>query len=104
MELEMNKYLAKTKVFSILLILAGLALIGLGVLAHPHSVMAQEGDPIRGGLLYDQWWDVLEVDAPAEDQPLWGTQTTNTRSGADSWRCKECHGWDYKGVDGAYGS
>lgn len=19
-----------------------------------------------------------------------------------SWRCKECHGWDYKGADGAY--
>ena len=38
------------------------------------------------------------------DQPLWKTQTTNTRTGADTWRCKECHGWDYKGVDGAYGS
>src|SRR5680860_189346 len=28
----------------------------------------------------------------------------STRSGADSWRCKECHGWDYKGTDGVYGS
>ena len=62
------------------------------------------GDPIRGGLLYDQWWAVLEVDAPEGDQALWATQSTNTRSGKDSWRCKECHGWDYKGVDGAYGS
>jgi thiosulfate dehydrogenase len=35
---------------------------------------------------------------------LWKTQTTNTRTGADTWRCKECHGWDYKGVDGAYGA
>jgi mono/diheme cytochrome c family protein len=57
-----------------------------------------------GGKLYDMWWEVLGVDAPAEDQPLWATQTTNTQSGADTWRCKECHGWDYKGVDGAYGS
>lgn len=57
-----------------------------------------------GGQLYDQWWEVLGVDAPTDDQPLWATQTTNTRSGADTWRCKECHGWDYKGVDGAYGS
>ncbi|MDH5600592.1 MAG: cytochrome c, partial [Gammaproteobacteria bacterium] len=22
--------------------------------------------------------------------------------GSDTWRCKECHGWDYKGVKGAY--
>jgi thiosulfate dehydrogenase len=44
------------------------------------------------------------MDAPTDDQPLWATQSTNTRSGADTWRCKECHGWDYKGVDGAYGS
>ncbi len=62
------------------------------------------GDPIRGGLLYDEWYKVLGVDAPEGDQPLWATQTTNTRSGGTTWRCKECHGWDYKGVDGAYGS
>ncbi len=61
------------------------------------------GDVLRGGLLYDKWWTPLGVDAPEEDQALWATQTTNTRSGADTWRCKECHGWDYKGVDGAYG-
>jgi len=23
---------------------------------------------------------------------------SNPRTGADTWRCKECHGWDYKGV------
>ncbi len=62
------------------------------------------GSPARGGQLYDNWWEVLEADAPAGDQPLWATQTTNTRSGGDTWRCKECHGWDYKGKDGAYGS
>ncbi len=57
-----------------------------------------------GGLLYDKWWDVLGMEAPTTDQPLWKTQTTNTRTGSDTWRCKECHGWDYKGVDGAYAS
>ncbi|MBI4760243.1 MAG: c-type cytochrome [Chloroflexota bacterium] len=61
------------------------------------------GDPIRGGKLYDNWMKTLGVDAPEGDQPLWKTQTTNTRSGKDTWRCKECHGWDYKGVEGAYG-
>lgn len=62
------------------------------------------GDPLRGGRLYDNWFEELGVDAPEGDQPLWATQTSNTRSGADTWRCKECHGWDYMGVDGAYGS
>ena len=57
-----------------------------------------------GGQLYDKWWAVLGLDAPEEDQPLWSTQTTNERSGSDTWRCKECHGWDYMGADGAYGS
>jgi len=47
---------------------------------------------------------VLGLEEPTTDQPLWKTQTTNTRTGADTWRCKECHGWDYKGVEGAYGS
>ncbi len=62
------------------------------------------GDALRGGLLYDKWWPVLGVEAPESDQPLWATQSTNERSGADTWRCKECHGWDYKGADGVYGS
>ncbi len=62
------------------------------------------GDPLRGGMLYDKWWKVAGVDEPTADHPLWATQDSNTRSGADTWRCKECHGWDYKGVDGAYGS
>src|SRR3989304_140879 len=56
-----------------------------------------------GGVLYDKWWAVVGAEAPTTDQPLWKTQTTNTRTGPDTWRCKECHGWDYKGVDGAYG-
>ncbi len=62
------------------------------------------GDALRGGKLYDNWMEELGVDAPEGDQPLWATQSSNTRSGGDTWRCKECHGWDYKGADGAYGS
>jgi len=61
------------------------------------------GDPIRGGLLYDKWWKPVGADAPEDDHPLWATQSTNERSGGDTWRCKECHGWDYQGADGAYG-
>ena len=66
--------------------------------------MAITGSVSVGGKLYDTWWEQAGVDEPAGDQPLWATQTTNTRSGLDTWRCKECHGWDYKGAEGAYGS
>lgn len=57
-----------------------------------------------GGRLYDRWWTELGMEAPQEDHPLWSQQSTNTRSGAATWRCKECHGWDYLGAEGAYGS
>jgi thiosulfate dehydrogenase len=60
------------------------------------------GDPIRGGLLYDKWWEVKGAAAPTGSHPLYPAD--GRYQGADSYRCKECHGWDYKGVDGAYGS
>ncbi|GBD84738.1 cytochrome c6 [bacterium BMS3Abin02] len=63
-----------------------------------------QGDVVKGGLLYDKWWKVLSIDEPTGDMPLWANQSTNTRSGAATWRCKECHGWDYKGADGVYAS
>lgn len=53
--------------------------------------------------MYDKWWKVAEgATEPAEDNSLWDLQSTNERSGSTTWRCKECHGWDYKGKDGAY--
>ncbi len=60
---------------------------------------------VRGGLMYDKWWKVAEgATEPTEDHPLWALQNTNTRDGSTTWRCKECHGWDYKGSGGAYSS
>ena len=77
------------------------------VMAYAQTLPAElppPGSATRGGRLYDKWWVEAGVDAPIEDNPVWARQDTNTRSGADTWRCKECHGWDYMGVDGAYGS
>ncbi len=56
----------------------------------------------KGGLIYDKWWAVTGAMEPETDHPLWVLQDTNPRSGSTTWRCKECHGWDYKGKDGAY--
>lgn len=74
-------------------------------------------DVIRGGLLYDAWWEPLPSSVPGEgeelaiaeptdDHPLWATRTSptvNTRTGSATWRCKECHAWDYQGAEGDYG-
>lgn len=59
----------------------------------------------RGAQLYDDWTKIVSP-APAlsGNQPIWNTQTTNTMSGADTWRCVSCHGWDYKGKDGEFRS
>jgi thiosulfate dehydrogenase len=57
----------------------------------------------RGGQLYDNWWQAtVDGTKPEEDQPLWKLQSSNKRSGYATYRCKECHGWDYRGKDGAY--
>lgn len=60
-------------------------------------------DSVAGGRIYDKWWVAARGTEPQSDHPLWSTQSTNTRTLSTTWRCKECHGWDYKGKDGAYG-
>lgn len=62
-----------------------------------------EGDAVAGGALYDDWITIAEAEVDG-DHPMWGDQTTNTRSGTVTWRCSECHGWDHKGSGGAYAS
>ncbi|MFQ6610457.1 MAG: c-type cytochrome [Fidelibacterota bacterium] len=56
----------------------------------------------RGGRLYDKWWSEAQVDEPTGDHPLY--PASSAKSGSTTWRCKECHGWDYIGKDGRYSS
>ncbi|NOY99249.1 MAG: c-type cytochrome, partial [Chloroflexi bacterium] len=74
------------------------------VIAYTQTLPVEKpaGDVARGGQLYDKWWKVLDVDAPTDTHVLYPAD--GQKSGDATWRCKECHGWDYKGVDGAYGS
>lgn len=58
----------------------------------------------QGAQLYDRWYAAAGATTPQGDMPIWSRQSTNTRSGAETWRCAECHGWDYQGREGAYGS
>jgi len=53
----------------------------------------------RGGVLYDNWLEEkgAKIDKTHPSYPADGKQ-----KGEVTWRCKECHGWDYKGKAGAY--
>jgi thiosulfate dehydrogenase len=84
-------------------ILLGIALF-VAVSVQAQDELPPDEEIVWGAILYDKWFAALGVDVPLEENPLWGRQTTNSRSGPDTWRCAECHGWDYKGVDGAYGT
>jgi cytochrome c553 len=78
-------------------------LFTIGVTAvNARSTAKSADDVVIGAQLYDKWYAALGVNAPEGNMPAWERQTTNTRSGADTWRCAECHGWDYKGSEGAY--
>jgi thiosulfate dehydrogenase len=52
-----------------------------------------------GGILYDNWLVELgvKIDRTHPSYPTFGK-----KKGATTWRCKECHGWDYKGKAGVY--
>ncbi len=55
-----------------------------------------------GGRIYDKWWEALDRDAPEGTNPAYPTDVNQKQSGSGTWRCKECHGWDYRGADGVY--
>ena len=59
----------------------------------------QEADLKNGALLYDNWMKLTKV-KPEGNHPLY--PPTAKKSGKSTWRCKECHGWDYIGKDGRY--
>lgn len=56
-----------------------------------------------GGRVYDNWINVLDKDAPDATHPAWPASNTKKKGGT-TWRCKSCHGWDFLGAAGKYGS
>jgi len=89
-------------------------LIVFGLFIHP--VIAEEITPstsvelegvsaysiARGGRLYDKWFKENKAGTPKIPNPAYPEKSQyKGKKGAD-WRCKECHGWDYKGKDGLY--
>ena len=43
-----------------------------------------------------------QLDEMETTHPSWPASNIK-KKGAVTWRCKSCHGWDYKGADGKYG-
>ena len=81
---------------------AGIALAVLGLsLASPALAAETESAVARGGRLYDKFFAENKTTKPETDHA--GYPHKGGKYGKDvSWRCKECHGWDYQGKDGAY--
>jgi thiosulfate dehydrogenase len=89
----------------LVLALAAVLLGGCGGEDTPAPPGTAIGSVADGGLLYDNFWKASDAQEPTGDNPRWGERPdreSNTRSGSATWRCKECHGWDYKGVVGVY--
>ena len=84
---------------------SALALVG-ALLLGSSSVWSQDlqYSLARGGKLYDKWYAVVDVDAPDASHPLYPAEAAYADKPGANWRCKECHGWDYMGKDGAYAS
>lgn len=59
----------------------------------------QKADIKLGGLLYDNWPKIKKVKVSG-NHPAYPAMAK--KKGGDTWRCKECHGWDYIGKDGRY--
>ncbi|MEI6289162.1 MAG: c-type cytochrome [Chloroflexota bacterium] len=64
----------------------------------PTAAPELSGDSLRGGKLYDIWFEELDVTPPSDVSKLW---QANSKAGdtapEDSYRCAVCHGFDYKG-------
>ena len=86
-------------------ILAALAMVfALGGLAVATRPAAEENlsSIVRGGRLYDNWYRELGEPAPTTPHPAYPADKTYAKDPKANWRCTECHGWDYLGMDGAY--
>ena len=81
--------------------ITGLNLTSSFVNAEQHQSIKsyQNADLKNGALLYDNWMK-LTTAKPEGNHPLYPASAK--KSGKSTFRCKECHGWDYIGKDGRY--
>jgi len=80
--------------------IAGFFLVLPFLMATNSSAGELQHDIAHGGLLYDNWSKISQGTPARGTHPSYPKQAK--KKGSATWRCKECHGWDYKGKDGAY--
>jgi thiosulfate dehydrogenase len=92
------------KTYRALSLLSAAAFVSVGLLTWSGMTLADDtaASAMRGGLLYDKWYKVIGERAPGSKHPLYPADGEYADKPSTTWRCKECHGWDYKGKDGAY--
>jgi mono/diheme cytochrome c family protein len=76
-----------------------------GLLSYMQTLptVEQLSSVVRGGRLYDDWAKELRIHAPSQPHPAYPLEKRiASKEPQRTWRCKECHGWDYKGKDGIY--
>ena len=94
--------------FVLIAILISLIVLGVGSPRRtsaeaPAHVLPQvtTADPLRGGRLYAAWDQLLGApETGLEQQPLWPTTGIGSIPPTLTWRCVNCHGWDYAGSSG----
>lgn len=83
-------------------LVAGMAVAVLGLTLAAPGVAAETDSAIaRGGRLYDKFFAENKTTKPDADHAAYPNKGGKYNKDT-TWRCKECHGWDYKGKDGAY--
>jgi thiosulfate dehydrogenase len=96
-EFAMNKH----RIFSPSMLKICISVVAAGglLVGAMATALADEASIARGGRLYDKWWNENGAEKPADTHPAYPGKNYK---GDATWRCKECHGWDMQGKDGAY--
>lgn len=75
---------------------------GVAVAAEPARLLPEDASIARGARLYEYWAHEAKERDPVVPNPAFTTKQIRVDA-ADTWRCVECHGWDYKGDHGFVG-
>jgi mono/diheme cytochrome c family protein len=80
------------------------AQILVDILAYVRTLPTEEilSSIVRGGRLYDNWYKERSERPPTESHPVYPADKEYANDPGRSWRCVECHGWDYQGKEGVY--
>lgn len=86
-------------------LIQGIAVLAalMGILAPGLASATDQISIVRGGRLYDDWSRETKERPPSGPHPAFRGQKERGVAAADTWRCQECHGSDYKGNHGIVG-